>query len=152
MKHSMWPQYEQHKKSCHPIPHPQGCMSTSHNNADSDIQGEAGHGRSATCCEHWSCAALSPSPCAAGRSLLRPLLPALFVPLTEPVRVRLCVGDLTALSQLCPEAASPAVACPRLLSCLPALPPPAEPAADPERGCSCLLCVDWDTSSSSLAM
>ena len=124
----------------------------SHCSTGSDSQGEAGHSWSVTCCEHRRCPALSPSASAAGRSLLRPLLPALLVPLTQPVRVRLCVGDLTALSQLCPEAASPAMASPRLLSCLPALPPPAEPAADPEQGPSCLDCVDWDTSSRSLVM
>lgn len=72
---------------------------------------------------------LAASAAAAARVLCLPLLPALFVPLREPVRVRLRMGDLPRLPSLCPEALSPALASPRLLSCLPALLLPPEGAA-----------------------
>ena len=72
---------------------------------------------------------LAASAAAAARVLCLPLLPALLAPLREPVRVRLRMGDLPRLPSLCPEALSPALASPRLLSCLPALLPPPEGAA-----------------------
>jgi hypothetical protein len=85
--------------------------------------------RDQTCCEHWNWGMLTASAAAAARVLCLSLLPALLVPLREPVRVRLRMGDLPRLPSLCPEALSPALALPRLLSCLPALLPPAEEAA-----------------------